>query len=369
MTTIGQETVPTSDVAYRNFVGTCRSPSTRYLYKKALEYFLSYLRLGSQDYFRLLEIDARTTQMNICGYISYLRNQKGLASGSVAVYISAVRKFYVMNDVQLNWEKIHSFKGEEEKRADDRPYNHFEILTMLQKTTPRNRCMVLLMCSGGLRVGSLPGLRVKDLESVDKYNIYKVSVYANSKKSSYYSFVTPECRKELDFYLEWRKRMGERIKPESPLFRREFGSLQIQQPKSLTRSGIRFLINSLLKNTGIRPAVPSTESQKHCRYHIMQCHGMRKFFETNAAKAGMDLIYIRRLMGQDSGLEDSYLKLSEEELLEGDDRHVGYIGIIDQLTIDESQRLKRRVQELTVKADKVDELSADFAALKQKLGL
>jgi hypothetical protein len=74
-------------------------------------------------------------------------------------------------------------------------------------------------------------------------------------------------------------------------------------------------------------------------------------------------------MGQDSGLEDSYLKLSEEDLLEGDDRHVGYIGIIDQLTIDESQRLKRRVQELTVKADKVDELSADFAALKQKLGL
>jgi hypothetical protein len=36
--------------------------------------------------------------------------------------------------------------------------------------------VILLMCSGGLRVGSLPGLRVKDLESVDKYNIYKVSV-------------------------------------------------------------------------------------------------------------------------------------------------------------------------------------------------
>jgi hypothetical protein len=47
----------------------------------------------------------------------------------------------------------------------------------------------------------------------------------------------------------------------------------------------------------------------------------------------MDLIYVRRLMGQDSGLEDSYLKLSEEELLEGDDRHVGYAGIIDQLTV------------------------------------
>jgi site-specific recombinase XerD len=318
-------------------------------------------------------MDTKKAQMNICDYISYMRNQKGLASQTIAAYVSAVRKFYVMNDVQLNWDKIHSFKGEEEKRAEDRPYNHSEILTMLQKTTPRNRSFILLMCSGGLRVGSLSSLRIKDLVPLEKYNIYKVNVYANSKRSSYFTFCTPECRKEIDGYLEWRKRMGERIKPESPLFRREFGSLQIQQPQPLTREGIRFLVNKLLRDTGIRPAIPLTESEnqihKHYRSHIMECHACRKFFEKNAVKAGMDLIYVRRLMGQSAGLENSYLNLSEEELLEGDDRHVGYIGIIDLLTIDESQRLKRRVQELTIKADRVDELSADFAALKKKLGL
>jgi predicted ATP-dependent Lon-type protease len=101
----------------------------------------------------------------------------------------------------------------------------------------------------------------------------------------------------------------------------------------------------------------------------MQCHGFRKFFETNAFKAGMNNMYIRRLMGQKAGLEDSYLKLSEEELLEGSSRHTGYVDIIDQLTINEENRLKRKVKELTIKADKVDELSSDFAELKQKLGL
>ena len=39
-------------------------------------------------------------------------------------------------------------------------------------------------------------------------------------------------------------------------------------------------------------------------------------------------------------LEDSYLKLTEEELLEGDSKHVGYMGIIDQLTINEENRCK-----------------------------
>jgi integrase len=326
-TSIQQEIKP--DIAYRNFIGTCRTSSTRYIYKKALEYFLSYLQLGPSDYVKLLEMDTKIAQMNICDYISYLRR----TSQTVTAYVSAIRKFYVMNDVLLNWEKIHSFKGEEEKRAEDRPYVHSEILTMLQKTTQRNRAMILLICSGGLRVGSLPFLRVKDLEPIDRYNIYKVNVYATSKRSSYFSFCTPGCRKEIDSYLEWRRRLGECIESESPLFRREFGSLQIQQPQPLTRAGIRFLVNKLLRNTGIRPGIPSTEFRKHYRSHIMECHAYRKFFEKNAVKAGMDLIYVRRLMGQDSGLEDSYLKLSEEELLEGDDRHVGYAGIIDQLTV------------------------------------
>jgi site-specific recombinase XerD len=310
-------------------------------------------------------MDTKIAQMNICDYISYLRTQKGLASQSVAAYVSAIRKFYVMNDVQLNWEKIHSFEGEGEKRAEDRPYIHSEILAMLQKTTPRNRAMILLMASAGLRVGSLPSFRVKDLEPIDRYNIYKVNVYASSKKSSYFSFCSVEARKEVDEYLEWRKRLGERIKPESPLFRTEFSSLQIQQPQPLTRSGIRYIVNKLLRNTGIRPVIPFTETRKHYRSHIMECHALRKFFEKNAVKAGMDLIYVRRLMGQKSGLEDSYLKLSEEELLQGDDRHVGYIGIIDQLTVDESNRLKKEVEHYKVKASQFDSLKAEIDQLKE----
>jgi hypothetical protein len=93
----------------------------------------------------------------------------------------------------------------------------------------------------------------------------------------------------------------------------------------------------------------------------MTCHGLRKAFETNAYKAGMDHIYIRRLMGQKSGLEDSYLKLSEEELLEGDSKHVGYIGIIDQLTIDDTHRLKREVQTLRVERSEMDLLKQKMA--------
>jgi hypothetical protein len=121
----------------------------------------------------------------------------------------------------------------------------------------------------------------------------------------------------------------------------------------------------LLYDTGLR--TQPLEGKFH-RHIVMQNHGFRKFWETNAYKAGMDNMYIRRLMGQKSGLEDSYLKLSEEELLEGDSKHVGYIGVIDQLTINDENRLKRKVQELTIKTDKIDELTARFSELEKYIG-
>ena len=34
--------------------------------------------------------------------------------------------------------------------------------------------MILLMASAGLRMGALPLLRIKDLESIDKYSLYKI---------------------------------------------------------------------------------------------------------------------------------------------------------------------------------------------------
>jgi hypothetical protein len=51
-----------------------------------------------------------------------------------------------MNDfISLNWKKIKSHKPEMEKVAEDRPYTHDEIKSLLDKTSPRNRAIILLM--------------------------------------------------------------------------------------------------------------------------------------------------------------------------------------------------------------------------------
>ena len=325
---------------------------------------MAYLHIPAGEYDKLLEKDPKHIQMDVCDFVVYLKKKK-LSYASVSTYVAAVNKFYAMNDIILNWKKIRSFMGEHEKTVEDRPYTHSEIQTLIQHASPRNKSAILIMSSGGLRIGAISILRVRDLEPIDKYNIYKVSIYSKSRKSRYFSFCTPECRKSIEDYIDYRKRWGERITEESPLFRTEFNP-DNSNVKPISADRGTHLIDKILRDTGLRK--PPTEGKTQ-RNHIMGNHGFRKFFETNAFKAGMDHMYLRRLMGQKSGLEDAYLKLSEEELLEGDSKHTGYIGIIDQLTIDESNKLRRENQQLLIKTEKIDIALNRINDLERQLGL
>lgn len=356
-------------LAHNNFINTCRSPATRTLYKRGMEYFMKFSKLD--DYDRILDLDPKVLQMNICDYIVFLKS-KGLSSRTISSYISAIHKFLDMNDfISLNWKKIHSFEPEPERRTDDRPYTRDEIATLLSKCSPRDRAILLLMVSSGVRIGAIGyPLLIRDLQPIDKYHIYKVACYRRSP-ARYYTFCSSEARTEIDSYLDWRRRLGEKLTDDSPVFRKAFDPLRVQKPIPVTVTSVSWTLNTLLKQCGLRTFEPLKEGEKiPKRTEIMRCHATRKFFEKQAFRAGMNNMYIRRLMGQkggESALEDSYLKLSEEELLEGDDRHVGYIGIMNSVTINETQKLRREVQSLKQEVSRFDKMQEQIDRLAHRI--
>jgi hypothetical protein len=103
----------------------------------------------------------------------------------------------------------------------------------------------------------------------------------------------------------------------------------------------------------------------------MACHAFRKFYETTVKTAGMDTLYLKRLMGQKTGLEDSYFKPTEENLLEGNDRMLGYISVINDLTIDDSLRLQIKVKDLqareAVHCAEWESICQEIGELRQKV--
>jgi len=99
--------------------------------------------------------------------------------------------------------------------------------------------------------------------------------------------------------------------------------------------------------------------------------GSGKFYDTTLTNTGIHPLYIELLEGHRvKGVKDSYFKPSENDLLEGNDKMGGYISAINDLTIDESQRLQQELIELKGRGDQIQKLrkekDTEIQDIKQK---
>ena len=302
------------------------------------------------DYTDVLKIQPAKLASLIRDYIIYLKDGKKLSPATVSAYIAPISHFCEMNDVILNWKQIKKFKAKSRNVIEDRPYSRQQIKVLIDAAPLRDKCIILLMSSAGLRRGALEHLRIRDLQKIEKYNLYKIHVY-KKEQEEYTTYCTPECTRLIEEYLKWRERLGEKLQPNTPLFRTQFDTvLSVNKPKVLNGLAIAKMIARLINDVGIRP--PTITNQK--RTELMQCHGFRKFFKTTCITAGMNPLYSEYVMGHRSGLTKSYFKPSDTELLEGNDKALGYVSAINELTINEENRLRKKLNELAEKKEEIE---------------
>lgn len=297
--------------------------------------------------------------------------------------IAALHHFYDMNDIAgLNWKKISSFIGENIKTVKDRPYTKEEISKLLDAAQDKRlKIAILLMCSSGLRIGSISELKLGSLEPISRYGIYQITVYENTKQE-YITFCTPECASVINSYLEYRKRNGDRLKPSEPLLRDEFDindSIRAASPKTLSTFSLRARIFTLLVSSGLRERKPELEKISagegekytrplHRRRKVMQCHGLRKFFSTTCTLEGLPPLTVEILIGHRAlGLTGVYFKPSPNDLLEGNDKMMGYANVIDALTIGDEHRLRPKNGEIMKRNQRLEKEKDEVANLKQQL--
>lgn len=179
MKAIQKDEVLLAGESYRNYVCSLKSSFTRDTYTKALLQFMKFRRISTSD--ELIKEDPRFLQSNIIDWLIHLKEVKKLSSASIILYCAAIHHFYDMNDiVGLNWNKISSFIGERVKTVKDRPYSRQEIFKLLDSANDKRLSIAtLLMCSSGLRIGSISTLRIRNFLKIPNYGIYQVTVYEN----------------------------------------------------------------------------------------------------------------------------------------------------------------------------------------------
>lgn len=298
---------------------------------------MRFVNLGEKDYSGLLKINI---EQKIIDYILHLRELK-LSSSTIKTRVASIYHFYAMNDVILNKTKINKYKGEFRKVIKDRPYSHEEIHKLLDVADLRMKVCILLMASAGLRLGSIPDIKMKHLEKID--NLYKITVYENSN-DEYYSFCTPECAIYIDEYIKYRQRNGENITSESYLIRNDFNvyeplSLRVKA-RGISKHTIGEIIAKLLLKSGTRLV-----RQVHLT------HGLRKFFINQLIESDLKTEHRWLLEGHKlKGNDPYYVRISKKGLLEQ------YQKGIDNLTIDPANRLQRKVETLTIEKSRLDKI-------------
>jgi hypothetical protein len=253
------------------------------------------------------------------------------------------------------------------------------------------------MASTGMRVGALPGLKLKhlkkwDVQNASSYHFYQITVYANSPNDQYTTFCTPEAAKAIDDYLEFRKRYGDNLDGNSYLFIKNFNKMQsfssvagtnLIHKRPITAGAIHAYVVDRLVESGLRTvhsfsAVYTNNNRfSHAssyKNELHPCHSLSIFAVTNMQRSKVDKTIREVLVGYSTGLDKSYYKPQDEEILHE------YLKAVDSLTIDNENRLKKLVKELkdpnykpTEKEDIVNEFSKgettklSFTLLKDKI--
>jgi integrase len=349
---------------YAELSASIRSERTAHQYRGALRRYLAYRK--QEELSELLEGHTKTIESDIIAYLVYLK-QKKISWSSRNGELSALKHFYKMNDVTLNWYKIGRYLGEYNRVVHDRAYTTEEIQQLLTKADERMRVVILLLASSGMRIGAIPDLKLRQLKKVENYHLYQIVVYENSN-DEYYCFCSPECAEAIRSYLAYRERYGEKLKPDAPLIREMFNTqdpLKCRIPKMVGLYTLSDVLQKLLVRSGINTIAKQTETTQKGkeRKGVARAHGFRKFATTNMIRAKVDPQAREMLLGHSIGLANSYYRPNSDEILDE------YLKAVDLLTINEENRLKKKVELLTIRADQLEQLQDQMDEVKSKLGL
>jgi integrase/recombinase XerD len=297
-----------------------QSEQTIFQYTYHINRFANYYNLSSWD--SILALNNADLKEKVEDYvILFKNNDKSL--NYIRVITFAIQSLCDSNDkLGINWKKIRKLLGKKTKPQKTRPYTTDEIKRMLSVTKGlRNKALILFLSSSGVRRGGFPEMRIRDLKQMS-HGCLAVTVYANTDEE-YVTFINKEASEALSHYHNQRKHRGEKLTPDSLVFRAFYKN--VHDP-------IKKLNEQMLSNVILRMknnATVNTENLPNILVHAFR----RRFNTVLKLNDNANPTLIERLMGHDQKLDNSYFQPTLEQLFEEYQK-----GMAD-LTIDDSHRL------------------------------
>ena len=347
---------------YSNFLYALKSPEVRRQYPKLLKIFLNTIKfeldkpLEERVYLLFQESVSKTKwlETKIIRFVEYQKQRverKEIAAGTLKNYVKVIKLFCQMNEIDnlVLWKKIKIGMPKVKEQADDRAPTLEEIRKLIEYPDIRIKPIVFTMISSGIRIGAWDYLRYKHIIPIEKDGkivAAKIIVYAGEPEQ-YFSFISLEAYNSLKEWMDYRASYGEKINGNSWLMRDIWQKTHHRyshriglaaEPVQLKSTAIKKMISSMWQVVGVRNQLD--QGQK--RHEFKGVHGFRKYFETHCQLV-MNHNNIKMLMAHSLGESGNYHRPTETQLLED------YLKAVDLLTVNEENRLSKKINELQEK--------------------
>jgi len=344
-----------------------------------------------ESYEKLLELDVEQITDLLIDYIDWQRD-KGDSYRTVSSALVAPEAFFDMNRKAYHKKVVRRSNTKEDLPEDCYvPATDEDVLAMVGYVkSSRNKAIILFLGSTGVRPGAMvdPVLKMKNLVplpdiaeiynsefdspkfQLDKNKIFKrycygIKVYDQSKEG-YWSFLTPEASNMLDRYLEQRRREGENLSDESPIFATIGNGKKRHNTKYefFTDDNLDSLLKSAVEGAKIeRKLINGRNYDKALTYMFRKrFNGHLKM--TNQVNSNI----AEKLMAHKRGLDNTYLHPTMEQC------YVEFFKAIAKLTVDPNERLEaenkaksKKILELEIKDQENRKLQDDLKILKLKV--
>ena len=96
-----------------------------------------------------------------------MQKEEQLAHSTVYNRIAAIFHFYTINRVNINKSYVSKFISQKKRVRKDVAYTREQISQIINTCNIRQKVVILLLASTGMRVGALHSLKLRDLKRVD----------------------------------------------------------------------------------------------------------------------------------------------------------------------------------------------------------
>jgi integrase len=275
-----------------------------------------------------IDIDDRKVKQYIYQYYNFLEN-KGISQSSIDSYLKTLRSFYSEYNIELP--KNIQIELENNLIQDDEIITKSTIREAIETTKNlRNKAIITLMASSGMRSGDIRNLKISDfMEATKDYHDGSIDTLINSKEDivPMWYFVPEKTRKKGNICVTFNT-------PETSRYIIRY----IQKRHDLSMDDYLFVVRgSKLTNFGLisvfRKINDETFGRTKKGKRFFKAHSLRKFFITKCSHHSGDLRKIALLSGHAPPVktDKNYVSINFDVMKEF------YTKLIPQLSIQDTE--------------------------------